>query len=70
LTISTDLRGFFEATAPNNETESAVQSPMSLQKQFSPARKTQGDAPEKRRATSLIGLAAILDDPICRCLRV
>ncbi|MFY9986645.1 MAG: hypothetical protein WAK31_17915 [Chthoniobacterales bacterium] len=39
---------------------------MSLQKQPGPARKTEGDAPEKRLAMSLIGLAAILDDPIYR----
>jgi hypothetical protein len=39
---------------------------MSLQKQSSSARKTQGDASEKRSAMSLIDLAANLDDPIYR----
>jgi hypothetical protein len=39
---------------------------MSFQKQSSPARKTQGDAPKKHRVVSLIGLAANLDDPIYR----
>jgi hypothetical protein len=39
---------------------------MSFQKQSSSARKAQGDAPEKRRAVSLISLAANLDDPIYR----
>jgi hypothetical protein len=36
---------------------------MSLQKESSSARKTQGDASEKRRTMSLIDLAANLDDP-------
>jgi hypothetical protein len=39
---------------------------MSFHKQSSSARKTQGNAPEKHRAVSLIGLAANLDDPIYR----
>ena len=39
---------------------------MSLQKEPSSARKTEGDASEKRRAVSLIALAANLDDPIYR----
>ncbi len=39
---------------------------MSFQKQSSSARETQGNVPEKRRAESLIHLAANLDDPIYR----
>ena len=39
---------------------------MSFQKQSSSARKAQGDPPKQRRAISLIGLAANLDDPIYR----
>ncbi len=37
---------------------------MSFQKQSTSAKKTQGDAPDKRRVVSLIGLAANLYDPI------
>jgi hypothetical protein len=37
---------------------------MSFQKQSTSAKKTQGDAPDKRRVVSLIGLAANLHDPI------
>jgi hypothetical protein len=37
---------------------------MSFQKQSTSAIKTQGDAPDKRRVVSLIGLAANLPDPI------
>jgi hypothetical protein len=37
---------------------------MSFRKQSTPAKKTQGDAPDKRRVVSLIGFAANLHDPI------
>src|SRR5260370_3419414 len=37
---------------------------MSFQKQPTTAKKTQGDAPDKRHVVSLIGLAANLHDPI------
>jgi hypothetical protein len=66
LTISTGLRGFIEAVSSKSSNQSAIQDPMSFQKQSSSARKTQGNAPEKRRAVSLIHLAANLDDPIYR----
>ena len=39
---------------------------MSFQKQSTSAKKTQGDAPDKRHVVSLIGLAANLHDPIYR----
>jgi hypothetical protein len=66
LTISTNLRGFIEAAASKSSNQSAIQDPMSFQKQSSSARETQANAPEKRRAVSLIDLAANLDDPIYR----
>jgi hypothetical protein len=49
-----------------HETNHRSNIPMSFQKQSSSARETQGNAPEKRCAVSLIHLAANLEDPIYR----
>jgi hypothetical protein len=66
LTISTGLRGFIEAPAPqNHDSNQQFKIPMSFQKQSSSAGK-KGNALEQRRAVSLIDLAANLDDPIDR----